>query len=57
LIVKKHLLENEEERWMAGGHLEINAELRENNTTYLLSIEVGIDQLEEIVRKYQLKKV
>jgi len=48
LIVRKHQLRNEDERWNADNHLEVNVELREGNTTYLLIIEIDAKYSEQL---------
>lgn len=55
LIVRSHQLRNEDERWNADTHLEINVELREKSTTYLLTIEMDQAKLDHFLSHYELK--
>jgi len=54
LIVKAHQLRNEDERWNAGTHLEVNVELREGQTTYLILIEIDKQFLNYFKATYSL---
>ncbi|MDL2241568.1 hypothetical protein LJB91_01505 [Bacteroidales bacterium OttesenSCG-928-L03] len=54
LALVKHQFRNEDERWTADSHLELNVELRESRYTYLLTMEMNTDFLAYFSDKYNL---
>jgi hypothetical protein len=54
-IIRKHTLEEENEKWKNDKHLEVNFELRENRTTYIFIAEIDFQYLDYFVEKYDLK--
>jgi hypothetical protein len=54
-IIRRHTLEEQNERWENDKHLEVNFELRENNTTYIFTAEIDSRYLDYFIEKYDLK--
>jgi hypothetical protein len=56
LIVRKHSLEEQNERWGNDRHIEVNCELRDEptNATYIFSAELEVRYLEYLLEKYGL---
>lgn len=52
-----HQLRNEDERWSADNHLEVNVEIRCEQTTYLLAIEIDSKFLDYFLSNYSLKSI
>lgn len=53
-ILKKHTLKDEDIRWGTDKHIEVNIEFRDENSTYILSIEISIRHLEYFIGSYTL---
>ncbi|MDR0542301.1 MAG: hypothetical protein LBH19_08835 [Dysgonamonadaceae bacterium] len=54
LIVRRHTLEEQNERWDNDRHLEVNFELRVDRSTYIFSAEMEYRYLEYFVERYGL---
>ncbi|MCL1938432.1 MAG: hypothetical protein FWF52_08575 [Candidatus Azobacteroides sp.] len=54
LIIRNHVLDEQNETWENNRHLEVNLELRENQSTYLFSVEIDFQYLNYFVEKYDL---
>jgi hypothetical protein len=54
LIVRRHALEEQNERWGCDKHLEVSLELRMEQSTYIFSAEMEYRYLEDLVDKYGL---
>ncbi|GHT51298.1 hypothetical protein FACS189440_20130 [Bacteroidia bacterium] len=54
LIVRRHTLEDENEEWGNEQHLEVNFELRCDQSTYIFSAEMEFRYLDYFVEKYKL---
>jgi hypothetical protein len=54
LIVRRHTLEDENEEWVNDRHLEVNFELRCDQSTYIFSAEMEFRYLDYFVGKYGL---
>ena len=54
LIVRQHTLDEQNERWGADKHLEVNFELWFNQSTYIFSAEMDYCYLEYFVEQYGL---
>jgi len=54
-IIRQHVLEEQNESWGNNRHLEVNFELRENQSTYLFSVEMDFQYLNYFVEKYGLR--
>ena len=54
LIVRRHTLDEQNERWGADKHLEVNFELRFNQSTYIFSAEMDHCYLEYFIEQYGL---
>jgi hypothetical protein len=57
LSVRKHQLKKDDERWTNDSHIELNVEARENNITYLLTIEIDSSHLNYLTETYCLDKI
>ena len=55
LIVRRHTLDEQNERWGNDKHLEVNVELRFEQSTYIFSAELDDCYLEYLIEKYGLK--
>lgn len=55
LTVRTHQLRNEDERWNADSHLELNVELRDSQTTYLVMMETDHSFLTYFQDQYALR--
>jgi hypothetical protein len=53
-IIRRHTLEEQNERWGKDKHLEVNFELRGDKSTYIFSAEIDFQYLEYFVEKYKL---
>ena len=54
LIVRRHTLDEQNERWGSDKHLEVNFELRFEQSTYIFSAEMEDCYLEYLVEEYGL---
>ncbi|MDR1527955.1 MAG: hypothetical protein LBS46_09875 [Dysgonamonadaceae bacterium] len=54
LIVRRHTLEEQNERWGKDKHLEVNFELRINQSTYIFSAEMDYRYLAYFIEQYGL---
>jgi hypothetical protein len=54
LIVRRHILDEQNERWGNDKPLEVNVELRSDQSTYILSVEMDYCYLEYFVGQYGL---
>ena len=54
LIVRRHTLEEQNEEWGSDKHLEVNVELRYEQSTYIFSVEMDCGYLEYFVEQYGL---
>ena len=54
LIVRRHTLDEQNERWGSDKHLEVNFELRFEQSTYIFSVEMDYCYLEYFVEEYEL---
>jgi hypothetical protein len=54
LIVRQHTLDEQNERWENDKHLEVNIELRLEQSTYILLVEMDYCYLEYFIEKYGL---
>ena len=52
LIVRRHTLEEQNERWGNDRHLEVNFELRYDQSTYIFSVEMDYGYLGYFVEQY-----
>ncbi|GHV60444.1 hypothetical protein FACS1894182_15170 [Bacteroidia bacterium] len=55
LIVRQHTLEEQNERWSNDKHLEVNFELRIDQSTYIFSAEMEYRYLEYFIEQYGLE--
>ena len=55
LIVRRHALEEQNERWGNDRHLEVNFELRYEQSTYIFSVEMDYCYWEYFVEQYGIK--
>ena len=55
LIVRRHTLDDQNERWGTDKHLEVNFELRFDQSTYIFSAEMDYCYLEYFVEHYGIK--
>ena len=54
LIVRRHTLEEQNERWGSDKHLEVNFEWRYDQSTYIFSVEMDYCYLGYFVEEYGL---
>lgn len=54
--IKKHDLKDEIEKWDNIKHIQVGLELRDQNTTYILTIDIPADYLDYFLAAYSLKK-
>ncbi|MDR0866372.1 MAG: hypothetical protein LBO74_15795 [Candidatus Symbiothrix sp.] len=54
LIIRRHTLDELNERWGKSEHLEVNFELRDAQSTYIFSAEIDFQYLDYFIEKYQL---
>jgi hypothetical protein len=54
LVLRRHTMDFQNERWHADRHLELSLELRIAQSTYLLSVEIDHCYLSYFLERYQL---
>jgi hypothetical protein len=54
LILRRHMLDEQNERWGNPQHLELNLELRIGQSTYIFAAEMDVRYLEYFVERYEL---
>jgi hypothetical protein len=54
LTVRRHVLEDQKERWGCDKHLEVSVELRIGQSTYIFSVEMEYCHLGDLVERYGL---